>query len=264
MLTAATVALAALGGCAPPMVRLDTAGVKPSADFADLAAVLHRCVNSDGLLDLDAAAKCSDLLDAQVKKLAACGPDTQPALFPSSEDRLAYWYNARMAWELKLVVMGKYRDEPTPAQLEEWPFVVDGKERTLSQIDMILALDDDWRVVAAAPSVRLHRAELSDKPFEAAEIRPAVLRRYEKFLGDPRRWVIDIDRHSILVPPVLWRIHHAIIKNFEISYRTTGATLNAALGAGLSGPARRRLQDAVGYEAVEGPSNGPLAVVAKH
>ena len=251
------------GGCAPPPggVILDTSSVKPAADYTDLAIVLKRAVGRKGMLIPKAARECASHLDAQLKLLAVSGPTVTPALFPSQEDTLAYWYNARAAWAIKLSLMQDCPDELSRACLEERSFPLDGRRMTLDEIDAILGRQEDWRVLVAAPDVRQQRSALPDQPFTSADIHKTIAERFNQFVADDRRFVIDVEQRKLLVPPVLWPLRHRLTDEHNRTYRTQGATLVTALLPYVSGAGRRRLQDAIGYRTVSARPAGMLAFI---
>ena len=251
-----------LGACAPSAmspIRFDSAGLVPKADYANLSAVLKKCVTGKGLLDRRELAGCSERLDVQLALLTVTGPSASPALFPTREDALAYWYNARAAWAIKLAACDP--NEPPPAsRLEDQPFILDGRTMTLRAIDATLAARGDWRLPVAAPGIRFCRAALPDKPFSPVDILQQIPGRINDLLADPRRTAIDVDRQEVLIPPIIWRFRNQISEEHRRTYGQQGATVLSALLPYAHGRALHRLQDAVGYRAVEAPSQGKLAI----
>jgi hypothetical protein len=242
-------AAALLTGCpAPPSpVALDLAGAGPNTDLSDLRAVLRRGLDADGRLVMYSLKKVSGRLDAQLRRLAVTGPTASPALFAARADRLAYWYNARAAWAIKLALLANCPTCLSAECLEARPFPLDGRTMTLSAIDERLRADADWRTLVAAPSVRMHRARLPAAPFDANGIRRRIAERFEEYVDDEDRFVIDVGRRKVRVAPVLWQFRDRLIAEHHRRYGTTGATLVTALLPYVHGSARRRLQDALGY-----------------
>lgn len=68
----------------------------PASDFshAEWTAVLERFVDDRGLVDYAGLAADRGALDRYLARLAQASPDSEPALFPSRDDQLAYWINA--------------------------------------------------------------------------------------------------------------------------------------------------------------------------
>ena len=262
MLFPAMVASVLAGCAAAPVqpVRLDTSGVRPDVNFADLAFILENATDEKGFLDYEALKKHAGRLDAQLKALAVSGPTASPGLYPTPEARLAYWYNARAAWAIKLAFDANCpRGGLARACLEERPFPLDGRRMTLDTIDAVLAGEADWRIPAAAPCVRLHRPRLPRQPFEGNTVLCESHRRFEEFLADRSRFIIDVGSRTILFPPALWALRGRLIGDYDREYRTQGATLNTALLRFVSGLAEFRLQNAIGYAEAPEPPGGPLA-----
>ena len=255
------VAVLVLAGCVEKVepVRLDTTGVEPRVTYADLAGVLDRGVDGNGHLDMFFLKKLAGRLDAQLKLLAVTGPTATPELVAGPEERLAYWYNARAAWATKLAMLANCPKELSRERFEARPFPLDGRQMTLEDIDAILSKDDDWRVVVAAPCARMHRARMPKAPFTAADVRGRAARRFEQYIDEADRFVIDVQERRILVPAVLWQFRRRLIDEHNRTYATTGATLITALLPYVGGSPARRLQNAIGYRPVLDQPGGPMA-----
>lgn len=273
-----TVALAA--GCAPtvgklPPVTLDTSGTAAGVDYGDLGAVLKGAVAAGGRIKPRRLPAFAARLDAQIKRLAVSGPAVTPRLFSTEGGRLAYWYNARAAWALKLLVL--YSEAFAAAEkaagvlppgvgwlarrqlksrgigagdFQTTEFPLDGRTMTLEGIDALLAHRFGWRALVAAPGVAPDRAPLPAGPFSADDAAGSAARRFEGFIDDDSRLTIDVPSRHVRVPPVLWRFREQLIARHNETYNTRGATLTTALLRYVRGSAHRRLQDAVGYRCV--------------
>ncbi len=257
LILAAALAAAILSGCGSeprplqPIV-LDANGVLPRVDYTDLDAVLERAVNKDGLVDAFDANIVASRLDQQLKRLAITGPTATPILFPTAEDRLAYWYNARAAWSIKLAMLANCPQDLPAASLEGRAVPLDGRSMTLEQIDAILSQDADWRIAVAAPSVRMNRPPLPAKSFAAADVRPQAASRVSAYVADDKRFNIDIENRVVYFPSVMWRFRQQLIDQYNATYHTTGATqLVTAMLPLFEGLPQRRLQGAMGFAAVE-------------
>jgi len=240
--------LCACDGTIEP-IYISRPDIEPKIRYSDLASVLKGVVNSDGLLIPDALRERSDLLDRQLALLQEVGPSATPNQIPKEEDRIAYWYNARAAWAMKLSLVYGFPKRFSPDSLAGKQFMLDGKAMSLAEIDEVLAEFDDWRIPIAAPGITLSRARLPEEPFEGTSIREQVNERLNEFIHDRRRFVIDVQRKHILVPPVLWALREDLISLHEQTYGAKGANFTTALLPHIQGGAMRRLQDAVGYSA---------------
>jgi hypothetical protein len=241
-------------GCSGPIgepirVKLDTAGVAASTDTSELAVVLDKCLTGDGSIIPDALRNQRDKLTAQLKRFAVTGPSASPPLFAGEDAGLAFWYNARTAWSLKLAMETAFPREICPEQIRDISFPLDGKTMTLSQIDSILG-KYSWQAQVAAPGACLDRARLPRRPYSAGDVRERITKRFNAFIDDPRRFVIDVQHQRVLVVPILWQHKREIIGQYESGYGIKGANFLTALIPHVSGAAQRRIQDAIGYEAV--------------
>jgi hypothetical protein len=259
----ALVAPLVLAGCAAvpaPAVHLDTAGVKPEVNYDDLAAVLDKATDEKGQLNFDELKKSAPRLETQLKRLAVAGPMATPSLFSTPADRLAYWYNARTAWAIRLAFDANCPwNSLDPAWLEERAFPLDGRTMTLDAIDAVLLREHDWREAAAAPCVRLHRPKLPRKPFAPQSVQADAPGRLNEFLADRDRFIIDVDRQTIFFPPMIWAVRSRLIGQYECVFCTQKATLNTALVPNVTGMAAFRLQNAIGYAEACDSRDGPLA-----
>jgi hypothetical protein len=249
-------------GCADescPPILLDTAGVSPGVDYAPLGKVLAACVLRNGLADRQELPRRAETLDRQLAILAVTGPVATPALFPSRDDVLAYWYNAHAAWSLKLLTARGCPRLIGAAAMLDRQFPLDGRTMTLGDIGAILAAEDDFRVSAAVPGATTNYARLPEAPVEARGFRQTVERRFAELLDDDIRVYIDVRQMRVLIPPVLWQFRARLTAEYNRKYRTEGATLVTALLGYTSGPAQRRMQTAQGYREVEAVSRELLA-----
>ena len=264
------VGLAALlvGGCppgaaphAPPAtVPLETAGISPSADVSRLAAVLAATVTDDGrFLPIELHKRAGEL-EAQLRLLAVSGPSVTPGLYPTEADRWAYWYNARVAWSLKLAALAMGSNPPAegpaaaPAWLEERLFPLDGRSLSLSAIDQILLAEarrsGQWRLAACAPGASYADAPMPSRPYRADDFPRRLTEWFDRLMADGRRAVIDIDEKALRVPPMALACRDLAVRQYERETGATQAEFLTALRAGVGDPTRRRLDDALGYPVV--------------
>ena len=257
----AFVTVVAACGCAenaPAPVVLDAAGIQPQANYADLGAVLKAGVTS-GLIVPSTAKDWTGRLDSQLRILAVSGPAASPELFPTADDRLTYWYNARAAWSLKLVQLAGFPKELSAAWLEDRPLPLDGRTMTLKNIDALLA-DQGWQVLVAAPGVLVQRAALPDGPFSAQDVRGRIDERLNEFVDSDGRVNLDIANRRVLIAPVLWQYREPLLQRYRGQYGDIGATFTTVLLRYVTGSAHRRLQEAVGYPCLPAPPSRALAV----
>jgi len=246
------VTLVSIVGCevAPEPIRLDTTGVKAKLDYSDLSAVLDKSVDKNGLLVMGILEEHSQRLDRQLRGLAVTGPGSSPELFATPEDEIAYWYNARAGWSMKLALMSKTTGSARRSRLINRTFPLDGKQMSLLGIDEALREYDDWRVLVVSPGVTLSRAPLPPRAFSGKDVKRRITERLSRLVDDQRRFVIDVPSRQTRVPQVLWEYRERIIADHHRSTGATGANLTTALLPHVAGSAHRRLQDAIGYRCV--------------
>jgi len=224
----AIVLLAALAcGCpstaTPAPIVVATQGVAPAVDYSNLSAVLGKVVTSDGLISCSALRESTARLDAQLALLAITGPSKTPQLFPTDDDRAAYWLNARAAWAMKLAqAAGCPRESIEPALLLDRQFNLDGRMMNLPQIDAILAADRDWRTDVVAPCVCLERAALPARPFTGKDVRGRIEAAFDELVNDPRRFKIDVAAYRVLVPMALWDRREQLTREYDREYGGQG------------------------------------------
>jgi len=68
------------------------------------SSLLADIVTPEGKVDYARLAERRDLLERVVAELGAASPESDPARFPSEEDRLAYWLNAYNAFTLHAII----------------------------------------------------------------------------------------------------------------------------------------------------------------
>ena len=264
----ALLAAAAGGGCAgnQPIV-LPEAAAPPG--FAALAEVLAAVVDADGAVEPTALAVRLPQLEYQLAALA--GPWPPEARAAGSDARLAWLYNARAAWSLRIVARERMIDAVfgdvfhLPERIDArrllaTPFPMDGGLWTLAAIDRELLAYEDVRVAAAAPGATDWAAPLPGAPFEAATVRATLDARFNALLADGRRVVVDHGDQRLAVPPALWAAAGRIVAAYETRYGTRDALLVTALLPYAQGKAHRRLVSAMGYEAVR--RSGDPGIVA--
>jgi hypothetical protein len=234
----------------PPPIVLDTAGVKPAVDYRSLGRVLAAVVDKNGLARPEDLKAHAAELKEQLRLLAVTGPTATPKLIPTPDDALTYWYNAHAAWSLELLLRNGCPKEIAPWKLLHRPFPLDGRIMTLAAIEDLLTGDEDFRTAVAVPGAVLPQAALPTQPIGPKDIRRQIAERFNDFLGDEKRLVIDVAAQEVQVPASLWQSQQRLRQAHDARYHLTGTRLPTALLPYATGRAYRRLQDALGYAVI--------------
>jgi hypothetical protein len=256
-------------GCGQPPLPTITVPPSPGGaiDFADLTAVLAATVDDAGRVDPTALAVHLPRLNRQLSGLS--GP--WPARARSGSARLAWLYNARAAWSLRIVAEGLARTGlrndrfALPATIDlrrllGTPFVLDGLSCTLGQIDEQLARYDDYRIPVAAPGATDIAGSMPRAAFAPGAVTASLPERLDRYVAAAERVVIDHDAKRLRVPPTLWRLAPTVCRGYNQRFGSVGASLATALTAAVGPRARDRLAEAQGYELARRP--GPAGIVA--
>ena len=189
---------------------------------------LKRHVDQAGLINYAKALNERDELNLYLQQIASVSPDSDPALFPTEEDRLAYWLNAYNASVIDLVLdhypIASVQDLRAPLLLRFLPegagfFVFEritlGKKRTrLYSLEnsLIRKRFDDPRIHFALNCASASCPRLPAEAFRADRLEEQLRRETLGFLGDPRNVEVDPAAQTIRLS--------AIFDWYEKDFRT--------------------------------------------
>jgi hypothetical protein len=222
---------------------------EPGTD--DLAAVLERAVDDEGFVRAGVYPGVADRLHRQLRLWVRFGPNATPEAFGRPEDKLAYWYNARLAWSIYLAMMKRDLPEPETIEIGQADFPIDGREMTLRRIDDEIERLGGFPAVMAAPCVSLRRAPLPKVPFASRTVDQQIQKRFSAFLDAPKRFVIDVEERRVRFPRIIWQYRDEIKRDYRRRFGDLQPSLTTALLPWVDGRAARRLQDAIGYRCVK-------------
>ncbi len=149
--------------------------------------VLDRVVSADGLVDYAALAADTSDLDAYLAEAARVAPDVQTHLFPTEEDREAYWINVHNACALKgVLVLGRPANLKGSRLDSGLLFKLGGRERSLDGILARAREFADPRVHAALVRGRRGGPPLAKTPYQAADLDARLDEATRGFVADPR------------------------------------------------------------------------------
>lgn len=280
VITGAAVVVMTTIGCAPvrraqgpaptpavhrlPTVRSDAPALSSDYAFGDLAFVLGLVVRPDGSVDPTALAVHRPRLRRSLETLARPWPEL------AGDERIAWLYNARMAWCLELASreltpwMGRADAFTLPAsmpraKLLDSPIVIDADRATLSEIDEELQRGQDFRIAVVAPCVTDLGGRLRRAPFDADDVQSTLGGRFNEYLAAGNRLVVDHDARALRGPPLLFARAEELQRAHNERYHTRGASLATALRPFADTRGRDILADATGYRLVE--RRGPAGLI---
>lgn len=207
----AVLALAGLGGCThvitPAQLPVAPAITGKTFSHEVFDRVLQRFVDEKGLVDYSGLQHEPDGLDRYLALLAAYSPDSDPELFPTDNDRLAYWINAYNAAVLKLVLehypIDSVTDVHAPATLFFLPrtagffylqrVTLGGEEMSLSELesDILRKRFAEPEIHFAINCASVGCPQLSTHAFTPEHLDQQLGRRADLFFSETRNLSID-------------------------------------------------------------------------
>ena len=202
-----------LGATVPPVCLLlgirvmeVESGDPPAADELPAVAfgrILDRRVHNDRL-DYRGFVADRRELSTVVRSLGEVGPRTRPELFPSREDRLAYYINAYNALVLYGVIehwpIASVHDVRGPIEPADGfgffyglHFRLDGRRTNLYDLENDILRDhfEDARIHAAINCASISCPRLSNHPYRSADLDAALEEATARFCSEPPHVVID-------------------------------------------------------------------------
>ena len=168
--------------------------------YDDWNEVLKSYVDDNGFVDYAGLRENRQALDRFVEKIETTGPQSDPDLFPTREDKLAYYINAYNAQVFK-GVLGL-----SPKAKTVWGFtktglgffvqmkiVVDGQKTSLKALedDIIREGFKDPRIHAALNCASVGCPKLPGKAFEPEALGEQLDAEMTKFVSEARNCTID-------------------------------------------------------------------------
>lgn len=203
----APLALAALAACATlvPPPAAAPAGRDPQAAWV---SVLERFVDEEGRTDFRGLAADRGDLDAYVAWVARTSPASEPALFPTEADRLAYYVNSYNALAMYNVIAADF-----PETLEGYrkvPFFFLRKLQIGGEPTTLYAYENDTirptgeeRVHFALNCMAVACPRLPRRPFTAAALESELDRETRRFFAEPRNLELDPARRVVRLSEIL-------------------------------------------------------------
>jgi hypothetical protein len=186
--------------CAIVALEMSTPARAAEFSYDDWNSVLEKFVDDEGLVDYSALREDRQELDRFIELIETTGPVTEPDLFPTREDKLAYYINAYNAHVFD-GVLGLSPDADTV-----WGFtgtglgffvkmkvVVDGEKMSLKSLedDIVREGFKDPRIHAALNCASVGCPKLPRKAFEPSTLDAQLDAEMRKFVGEERNCTID-------------------------------------------------------------------------
>lgn len=168
--------------------------------------VLQRFVDDQGLVDYRGLAKDRATFDRYVALVEKHGPKTDPGMFPTRNDELAYYLNAYNAEVFKGVLARGPEDDSV------WGFlgtgygffvgmdiVVDGEETNLKKLEDVTIREgfEDPRVHAALNCASIGCPRLPRQAFTGDELDHQLDAGMSEFVTSPKHVQVDAGRRTV-------------------------------------------------------------------
>ncbi len=183
------------------------AGWAGGFDHSPFDRVLKACVNDLGEVNYAALKKNPAELDRYVKALATASPASQPNLFPTRDDQLAYWLNAYNAFVLNAVAaeypLKSVRDIGFLPYSFFWrrKFVAGGQPMTLMHLedDIIRQQFRDPRIHFALVCASISCPFLPREAFTGASLPAQLDAAARRFVNQRRNLTMDAASNAVYV-----------------------------------------------------------------
>jgi hypothetical protein len=211
--TFATLAtLATLASLAAPAMAQAAPEGRERFSYAEWTTVLERFVDEKGRVDYEALSRDRGGLDAWLARLARQGPKATPSLFPTRNDRLAYYVNAYNA----LVFQGVLSRGPEKESVWKgglvsgYSFFVSMKVRLDGESWSLKALEDDLirkefadpRIHAALNCASVGCPRLPREAFVSEKLDAQLDAAMREFVQEERNVSADTDRRTVTLSKI--------------------------------------------------------------
>ncbi len=238
----------------PASVDAEAAAIRDANAFDHflLDQVLKAFVDGEGRVDYAALRADPDALDKYVAILAVVGPTTDPALFATNDDKLAYYINAYNAF-----VLFSVRERPALISVHDnkvnffygTSFALDGGSTNLYDLEntVIRGGFADPRVHFALNCASVGCPKLPATAFTAAQLQVELDREQTRFLAEARNvsttettatvsQIFEWYAVDFKPSPIAWlsERHEAVTPEMKLAFRPWDWTLNERPGSGAN------------------------------
>jgi len=197
--------------CAMVCATMPTPATAASFSYDDWNSVLQTFVDEEGLVDYDGLAADRDLFDRFLSLIETTSPETDPDLFPTREDQLAYYINAYNAH----VFNGVLNLSPDAGTVwgitrsgnsffSRTKIMVGGRQSNLQDLENEIIREGfkDPRIHAALNCASVGCPKLPSRAFEPATLDDQLDAEMTKFVGEVRNCKIDLDAGTVTLSKI--------------------------------------------------------------
>lgn len=185
--------------------------VYASFDNDDWSGVLDQYVNEQGFVDYQALNENREQFDRYVHSIKTNGPKSNPDLFPTQNDRLAYYINAYNALVFEAVLNRGPEEKSVWSGLVSglnffirMKVMVDGEQTNLKKLEDDIIRDGfkDPRIHAALNCASISCPRLPRVAFEAATLDQQLEDAIVEFVNDDRHVRVDHDTKMLYISKI--------------------------------------------------------------
>lgn len=183
-----------------------------SFSYADWNAVLEAHVDERGTVDYASLAAAPERLDRFLAEVQRTSPEKEPALFPSREDRLAYYVNAYNAWVIRgVLARGPEKDSVWKGGLVSgysffvgMDIVLGGEKTNLKKLEdkTIRSLFADPRIHAALNCASRGCPRLPRRAFEPLTLDAQLDTAMREFVSEERNVSLDAPARRVTLSKI--------------------------------------------------------------
>jgi len=197
--------------CAIVIGPMTTPAQAAGFSYDDWNSVLEKYVDDNGLVDYAGVAADRQAFDRFLESIETTGPETQPDLFPTHDDQLAYYINAYNAQVFAGVLALSPKAETvwgfTKTGLGffvQMKIVVDGRKTSLKSLEdnIIRAGFKDPRIHAALNCASVGCPKLPRWAFEPETLDEQLDAEMAKFVTEERNYKIDRDVGTVTLSKI--------------------------------------------------------------
>jgi len=253
------------GGCTAIRPTVPPPAARPASfPHDDLDRVLGRFVDARGRVDYSALKADPADLERYYSLVAQTSPDSDPALFPTRDDRLAYWIDAYNAAVLVTVLrhypIASVTDVATPFPLslasDKIGFFYLQRVEVGGDTTSLYALENDLirprygepRVHFALNCASLGCPRLPRSAFHGADLEERLDEETRRFFAEERNLAIDHAARVVRLSSILDWYESDFTDWYEQQHPGTDATLIDYVALYVTPERRAELERARGYE----------------